>query len=239
MDGLLESFQIILGGDFDAAKAFEVGGGGLGIEEGEAAGAEAVDEVDEGDFAGVAAVVEHAFTEEGPTEADAVEATGKVAAAPGFDAMGEAEFVEPDVGGDDLVVDPGAVFAQVLAGAHDSLEVVIDAKFESALGFGLADEGFEGAGDMEGIERDDAAGVGGVPLDGAVLIAHGEEALGICRQKRARIKRDGVRHGVIVAKGYLSGVSINCFKRDPSSGSNRLTQVPSINPTSSISCRCT
>ena len=49
-------------------------GGELGVEELEAAGAEAGDEVDEGDLRGVALTAEHALAEERRTEDDAVEA---------------------------------------------------------------------------------------------------------------------------------------------------------------------
>jgi hypothetical protein len=57
----------------------------LRVEEVEAAGAQARNQVGEGDLRGVAGAAEHALAEEGRAQPHAVEATDKFAVAPAFD----------------------------------------------------------------------------------------------------------------------------------------------------------
>jgi hypothetical protein len=47
-------------------------------------------------------------------------------------------------------------------------------------------------GDVEGVEGDDAARVGGVEADRPVPVGHREHALGVSRQKRLGIEPGGV-----------------------------------------------
>lgn len=220
-EGLAEEVEVLVGGDFDGAEAGEVGGVGLGVEEEETAGAEAFDEGDEGDFGGVGFAVEHGLAEEGGVEGDAVEAADEFAVAPGFDGVCEAELVEPGVGGDELGGDPGAIVAVFHAAAHGAGEVGVEADFESALADALA----EGAGDVEGVERQNAAGVGGVPADAAVPVGHGEDALGIGGEQGLGAEIGGGGHGG-------GGVAGRRFKRGGTRGKgggcsyNKLTDCP-------------
>src|SRR2546423_13633639 len=98
----------------------EMRSGGLGIEQLIAALAQAIHEVDQSNFAGVAGVMEHAFAEKCTADADAIEAAGKLAVTPDFDTVGELQVVKTAVGGDHLVVNPGAAGALFHAGAHDA-----------------------------------------------------------------------------------------------------------------------
>ena len=149
----------------------------MGIEKDVAALAETVHEVDQGDFAGVAGVVEHAFAEKCAADAHAIEAAGEFAVTPDFDAVGELQVVKTAIGRDHLVVDPGAAGAFFHAGAHDPLEVAVDAHFKIV--FGAAQELGQIFGDVELIERDNSARVSGVPADFAVGVGHGEDAVAI------------------------------------------------------------
>ena len=151
--------------------------------------------MDEGDFAGVADVVEHAFTEEGGAEADAVESAGELAILPCFDAVGEAEFVEVGVGGDKLFADPSSLGTIAGAGAHDRGKIVVEADFKTALLGGFCDQRAERMGDVEGVERHDAARVGGVPPDSPIAAGHGKETLGVAGEKSLGIEGDRAGHG--------------------------------------------
>lgn len=150
-------------------------GARLCVEQFIAALVESLDQGGERDFAGVALVVEHAFAEECAAETYAIEAAGELVVLPGFDAVGMTQFMQADEGGDEFFVDPGVLDSVGHAGSHSGLEVVIDADFE----FFLADELAKGLGDVELIEREDAARIGGVPVEFAVMVCHGECALGV------------------------------------------------------------
>ncbi len=174
-DRLGEARQIILFRNFDHAKTLEMLGAGLGIEQFIAALIQALDQGGEGDFAGVALVVEHAFAEESCAETYAVETSGELFVLPCFDAVGVTQFMQADKSGDEFVVDPGVCDSVGHAGAHGGLEVVVDADFE----FFLTDELAEGVGNVELVERENAARIGGVPVHFAVVVGHGECALGV------------------------------------------------------------
>ena len=86
------------------AELAEMGGDELGVQQGEAAEAQAGDEVDEGDLGGVAGAAEHALTKKGAAEDDTVEAADEAAVLPDLDAVGVAAGVQRgeqafDVGG--------------------------------------------------------------------------------------------------------------------------------------------
>src|SRR4051812_35956086 len=101
-DRVAEPFEVLLGADLVAAEALEVLGAGLRVEQDELALAEAIDESDQRDLAGVALAVEHALPEEHATEAHAVQAARELTPAPRLDAVGVPELVEADVGGDQV-----------------------------------------------------------------------------------------------------------------------------------------
>ena len=82
----------------------------LRVKQEKSALAEALDEVNEGDFAGVARAVEHRFPEERPAEADAIEPANElVGGVVRFDAVGEAKLVQPAIRADELAADPRSV----------------------------------------------------------------------------------------------------------------------------------
>src|SRR5205085_7082761 len=112
---LAEPTEVFPRGEVDRPEAAQVRRGRLGVEQLEPALLQATHQVDECDFAGVAAVVEHALAEEGAAEAHAVQAAGQLAGLPGLDAVGEAELVQPAIGPDQLIGDPGAIAACVHA----------------------------------------------------------------------------------------------------------------------------
>src|SRR5205085_2571681 len=95
---LPQTHDVLPGRDVDAAEAFQVGGGRLRVEQFELALVEAVDQVDEGYFAGIALAMEHALAEERGAQADAVQPAGQLAVAPRLDAVGVAQVVETAVG---------------------------------------------------------------------------------------------------------------------------------------------
>src|SRR5687768_15424002 len=133
--------------------------------------AQPVDEVNQRHFARVALTVKHALAEERGAEAYPVQPARQLVTPPAFEAVREAERVQAEVGVDQLVADPGAVLAVVHAAAHGGFEVVVDADFETALPGGLVYELAEGARDVEVVvEGDDAARVGGVEADDAVVV---------------------------------------------------------------------
>ncbi len=170
--GFGEVAQVLAAGDFKGSELAEVGGDPLGIEKGEAAIAQALDEGVEGDFRGIGFAMEHGLAEEGAADGDAVEAAGKAVVAPGLDGMGEAATVKLAIALDDLLGDPGFVAAG--AGAHDGFEGLIDAEIEEA----ALERALEAMGDVEGfVEWDDGARVRGEPADLAVVHAHREDAV--------------------------------------------------------------
>ena len=91
--------------------------------------------------------------------------------------MGETELVEFGVSSDDLFIDPSfAVVGRPWggAGADGLVESGVGADGELA----FADESTEGARDVELVEGDDCAGVGLIPVNGAVCgIGHGKESV--------------------------------------------------------------
>src|SRR5271167_1055379 len=119
--------------DLDAAKARQMRRQELGIEQAEAAEAQAGDEVNQRDLARVVLAAEHALAKEDRTERNAVQPAGQPAVAPAFDRMrraaGEERLIEPH----DLVVDPGVrpLFARLRAGADDIFERAVAADLEN------------------------------------------------------------------------------------------------------------
>src|SRR5437764_14781469 len=71
--GAAEAAEVSLGGDLETAEALQVLRAGLRVEQDEVALPQALDQGDQGDLAGVALAVEHAFAEERAADADPVE----------------------------------------------------------------------------------------------------------------------------------------------------------------------
>src|SRR5438105_4013221 len=104
-------------------------------------------------------------------------------------------MMQPDVGGDERLADPGPFRAALHALTHGGLKIVIEADLVATLG----DDPAERARDVKFFERKDAARVGGVPADGPVAVGHGKGALGVGAEKRFGIERDGFAvHAIIV-----------------------------------------
>ena len=217
---VVEVVEVLVGVEFEGAELFEVGVGELGVEEGEASGAEVVDEGDEADFAGVGAAEvgagEHGLAAEDRAEGDAVEPAdedgGRVgdgcggAWDPGFDAVGVAGAVEEFEGADDVGAEPGigSPGGGLGAGADDAVEGVVGGNAEAALAHARA----ERAWDVETVvEGDDGAAAGLDPADGVALVhrepalaVHGEDgfderALGRGERGRRRLGREGGHGG--------------------------------------------
>ncbi len=176
LKGFIETLEIIGRRNLDAPKPPQMGGGSLGIEQFISALPQAIHEVYECQFAGVAAGVEHAFTEKCSTKTDTVQTADQFVFPPGFDAVSETNFMQPQIGGDQFFVDPRSICAGIAAGLHRRAEIVIESDLEFPW---IADKLGEGMGDVEGVEGNDAARVSGVPADEAVAVGHGEDALGV------------------------------------------------------------
>src|SRR2546430_2453212 len=89
--------------------------------------------MDEGDFAGVAHAVEHAFAEERGAEAYAVESAGQLIVMPGFDTVGEAHVVKADVCAHQAIADPRPIRTGLGTGSHRRFKIIVEADFEFAL----------------------------------------------------------------------------------------------------------
>ena len=98
---------VFVAGDFDGAEDLEMGGEELGIEQTEAAAAQALDQMHQGDLAGVGLAAEHAFAEEGAAEDHPVKPADQFALAPALHAMGRAALVQGNVEALDVPIDPG------------------------------------------------------------------------------------------------------------------------------------
>src|SRR6202008_931278 len=138
----------------DGAEAPQVVGDELGVEQLEAAGAQARDKVHERDLGGIAPAVEHALAEEGAAQRDPVEPAGERLAVIDFEAVAVTALVELAIERADARIDPGARPAGLGFGAtrEHAVEVAVDRD-----GVAIAAHGArEPAGDMKAIERDDA-----------------------------------------------------------------------------------
>ena len=117
LQGVGQTAEVIVAWDFDGAEALAVGRELLDVEEQISPGAKMFDQGDQGDFRGVALVVEHRFGGEQTGDGDAVDAARQAALAPGLDAVGVAQAVHLRVGLDHGRRDPGAALAPPAAGA--------------------------------------------------------------------------------------------------------------------------
>lgn len=163
----------------------------LAVDEGNALLAEVLDELDEGEFAGVAGFGEHALAEKGVAHTDAVEAAHEFVAEPGFGAVGEAHVVEADHGCFEFIGDPGAVLApalQLLTGADHFRKSFVDGKTE----FAAADDGLHALAHFQVVWKEYEAGIGAVP-ERRVAVVPGEDAFLVCEDQslRTNVAADG------------------------------------------------
>src|SRR5205807_7773226 len=80
--------------DFDRAKALQMFGDILRVEQFEAARNQPRHQMDQRHLRGVTGVVKHAFAEEGAAETDPIEPADEVVIAPDLDAVTVAEFMQ-------------------------------------------------------------------------------------------------------------------------------------------------
>src|SRR3546814_20469324 len=84
VQGVGQHRPVLVTGDLPGAEAAEVPGDELRVDEGEAAGTQPGDEMDERDLAGVAGAAEHAFAEEDAAQRDPVETADQHTPLPPF-----------------------------------------------------------------------------------------------------------------------------------------------------------
>src|SRR5947209_19819689 len=126
----------------------------LRVEQYEAAGDQARDEMHQRHLRGVAFAVEHALAKECAAKRDAVESAGELVAVPRLHAVAVAELVQRRVEIADAAIDPGvfATHARRSAAVDDLRERTIDRHPEAIRPHGAR----EPRRDMEAVERDDA-----------------------------------------------------------------------------------
>jgi hypothetical protein len=178
----------------DRAKALQVVRDILRVEQLEAAVDQPCHQMHQRDLRGIARGVEHALSEEGPTEADAVESADEIIALPGLDAVAMAELVKAAIEIADAFVDPGvlAPFLQRRAARDRRLERGVDGDAKGV----RAHRARKPRGDAKSVERDDAAKLRLDPEQGRIVGAfrHREDAAGIGAQQHGRgdFRRSGV-----------------------------------------------
>ena len=126
----MQAADVVFGADFHTAEALEVRGGGLRVEQFVIAVAQAMDQMHQSNFAGIALVVEHAFAEERSPQAHSIQPAHQISIPPGLDAVSMSELVELAIDADQLVADPASIGACGHAGPHDIFERGIDANLK-------------------------------------------------------------------------------------------------------------
>src|SRR5690606_8698971 len=124
----LQHLQILFLRHLGGAELAQMFGYELRVEQGEAAMAQAGDEMDEGDLGGIACAMKHALAEERAAERHAVEAADQLSVLPHLDVMAVAEVEELPVERPDAPVDPGALAAWRRRGTarDDRFEISVD-----------------------------------------------------------------------------------------------------------------
>src|SRR5712672_3086671 len=115
-DRLVEQRTIAPPRDLDRAKAAQVLGHILRVEQRKAARDQPRHQMHQRHLRGVAGTMKHALAEEGAAEADPVQPTDKVVILPDLDAVAMSDFMQPDVEIADALVDPGVVAARLWRG---------------------------------------------------------------------------------------------------------------------------
>ena len=138
--------------NFDRAEAAQMFGDILGVEQLEPACDQPRHQMHQRHFRRVAGAMEHALAEEGPPQADTIEAADEIAVLPDLDAVAVPELVEPDIEIADALVDPGVVAARLRrrAARDDRLEGGVDGHAE---GIGAHGAG-QPRGDAEAVEAE-------------------------------------------------------------------------------------
>ena len=177
---------IVLAPDLDDSELTQMRCLELGVQQLEAAFSEAGRKMDERHLARVRHLMEHALAEEGRAQGDAVEAAAQTAVAPGFDRMGEAHFMQPDVKPFDRRVDPGFLAPRrgQGAGANDLPEGRVAAHLEVA----ASQAPPETPRYMEVVERQDAAAIRIDPVDllRVAAFGHWKDADGVGPEQKFR-----------------------------------------------------
>ena len=119
-------FYVVRCGDINATKSPKMLSGRLAVEQLKISLAEAFNEMNQRDFAGIIATMEHAFTEEDRANADPVESAGQFIVFPGFDAVGKAKAMKAHVSENQFFTDPG-ITPLFHAAAHDGFKVMVEA----------------------------------------------------------------------------------------------------------------
>src|SRR5271167_646367 len=213
--------------DLDAAKARQMRRQELGIEQAEAAEAQAGDEVNQRDLARVVLAAEHALAEEDRTERDAVQAAGQPVVAPAFDCVRSTPGEERRVEMHDLVVDPRVrpLLARLRAGADDVFERAVAADLKNP----PAHHPAQPARYVERVERQDPAAARIDPEELRVVgrFGHRENPGGIGAHEnvRGQLQQARPRSGrtsdkplepvdVVVAVDELGGADQPLMERD-------------------------
>jgi len=126
--------------DLDRPEAAQMLGHILGVEQRETARDQPRHQMYQRHLGGVAAAMEHALAEEGPSEMHAIEAADQFVVLPDLDAVGVPEFVQPYIEIADALVDPGVVAAGMRRGTalDHRLEGGVDGDGESIGAHGSA-----------------------------------------------------------------------------------------------------
>src|SRR5262249_57405235 len=116
------------GWDRDGTKPPQLLGNVLRVEQSEAAGDQPRHKMHERHLRGVANAVEHALSEEGASEAHAVESADQITVLPDFDAVSVAERMQSAIEVADALVDPGVLAPGLRCGAacNDRVECLVD-----------------------------------------------------------------------------------------------------------------
>ena len=208
-----DDLHVFFVGDEAATHGTEVWGLELAVDELASEGVEATGQVDEGELRGAGFEGEHALTEEGGTEVDAIETSHQTRGAvgigsvafPHFDTGGKALAMEFGVGSDDVGAQPGSFLLIAVLGCgaatDDSVEVAIDGD----LVFATADELAHGVADVDLLGEDDEALQRTEPK-GLGLVVEGEPgevAVGVGEQQTVdtQVATDGYQSVVLAQMG--------------------------------------
>ena len=139
------------------------------------------------DFRGVAGVAEHGFAVEHAPDADAIQASGKISAYPGFHRMSVTHFMQRAIGGNHVLVYPGTVVSGTRrrATAHHLFKGGVAAHFIRA----IAQHPGERTGNFEFARNQHHSGVGAPPQDRLAGIEPREYpvAVGVQQSRRGKI----------------------------------------------------
>ena len=165
----------IAAGDGAGAKAGQVGGLDLAVDEVESPLLQMRDQGDEGRLGGVGDRGEHRFAEEGAAEGNAIDAADEFLLPPDLDGVGEAEVVQDGVGLPHFRRDPGAVLtgSGPPAGGDHLPEGLVECNPDESLFQELP----HAPRDAQFVREQDETGVRRPPEDGFAVAVPGEDPL--------------------------------------------------------------